>query len=49
MAAVDKEGEVVRDAKNSNLKMLVVNEDRTLDYVTSPGPEGIELAFTPAV
>lgn len=27
--------------------MLVVNEDRTLDYVTSPGPEGIELAFTP--
>lgn len=49
MAAVDKEGKVVWDAKNSNLKMLVVNEDRTLDYVTTPGPEGIELAFTPAV
>lgn len=49
MAAVDKEGEVVWDAKNSNLKMLVVNENRTLDYVTTPGPEGIELAFTPAV
>lgn len=49
MAAVDKDGEVVWDAKNSNLRMMVVNEDRTLEYSVTPGPQGIELTFTPEV
>lgn len=49
VSAMDKNGNLIWDVTNSDLKMMIVNEDKEIAFALSPGPDGIVLTFTPEV